>query len=81
MLYGIVFILFAFSPVAHGVDSKNHFKNPSSWTGINPVWTIGDTQVIAWETTLGVFNISFWQQSIVQESAASQGNVYCTSGQ
>ncbi|BCS25420.1 uncharacterized protein APUU_50131A [Aspergillus puulaauensis] len=76
MLYGITILFFILSPFALGADSKNNFKNPSSWTDINPVWTIGETQVIAWETTLGEFNISFWQQSIIQESAASQGNVY-----
>jgi hypothetical protein len=59
-------------------DDDNHFTNPSSWTGINPEWKLGEEQVIAWETTLEVFNISFWQQSLFQQTAASQGNVYCT---
>ncbi|KAL4755433.1 hypothetical protein BDW72DRAFT_189192 [Aspergillus terricola var. indicus] len=57
-------------------DDENHFTNPSSWTGINPEWELGEEQVIAWETTLEVFNISFWQQSLFQQTAASQGNVY-----
>ncbi|KAL4951569.1 hypothetical protein BDW69DRAFT_196366 [Aspergillus filifer] len=57
-------------------DDNNHFTNPSSWTGINPEWQLGDNQVIAWETTLETFNISIWQQSLFQETAASQGNVY-----
>ncbi|KAL4795269.1 hypothetical protein BDV19DRAFT_389401 [Aspergillus venezuelensis] len=57
-------------------DDDNHFTNPSSWTGINPEWELGDTQVIAWKTTLDTFNISIWQQSLFQETAASQGNVY-----
>ncbi|KAL4737796.1 hypothetical protein BDV11DRAFT_190794 [Aspergillus similis] len=57
-------------------DDENHFMNPSSWTGINPEWKLGEEQVIAWETTLEVFNISFWQQSLFQQTAASQGNVY-----
>lgn len=67
---GLVFITVA-------SDSNNYFTNPASNTGINPVWTLGENQVIAWKTTLGVFNVSIWQQSLVQQSAASQGNIYC----
>lgn len=59
-----------------GTDGENYFTNPASNDGINPVFTLGDEQVISWKTTLGVFNISMWQQSLVQQSAASQGNVY-----
>ncbi|KAL4783507.1 hypothetical protein BJX76DRAFT_348501 [Aspergillus varians] len=70
----ILFIILALT--ARAADDKNHFTNPSSWTGINPVWKLGEEQVIAWKTTLGEFNISFWQQSIFQQTAASQGNVY-----
>lgn len=61
-------------------DGKNYFTNPASNTGINPVWALGDTQVISWKTELGVFNVSIWQQSLVQESAASQGNIYGKKG-
>ncbi|OJK02432.1 hypothetical protein ASPACDRAFT_41260 [Aspergillus aculeatus ATCC 16872] len=57
-------------------DANNYFIKPSSGNGINPVWTLGDDQVISWKTTLGVFNVSIWQQSLVQQSAASQGNIY-----
>ncbi|KAL4936343.1 hypothetical protein BDV06DRAFT_233512 [Aspergillus oleicola] len=75
MLYLLVLIIF-FTLTARAVDDDNHFTNPSSWTGINPEWELGDDQVIAWETTLKTFNISIWQQSLFQETAASQGNVY-----
>lgn len=76
----IFIILFALVTLAiGGTDGENYFTSPASNTGINPVYTLGDQQVISWKTTLGVFNISMWQQSLVQEGAASQGNVYCTS--
>ncbi|KAA8649334.1 hypothetical protein EYZ11_011621 [Aspergillus tanneri] len=71
------FYLVALLPTVCGkTDANNYFINPSSNTGIAPVWTLGDQQVISWKTTLEVFNISMWQQSLVQQSAASQGNVY-----
>ncbi|KAL4882885.1 hypothetical protein BJY04DRAFT_186241 [Aspergillus karnatakaensis] len=74
MLY--LFILAILTLLARAKDDNNHFTNPSSWTGINPEWQLGDQQVIAWKTTLGTFNISIWQQSLFQQTAASQGNVY-----
>ncbi|KAL2013394.1 hypothetical protein VTN00DRAFT_919 [Thermoascus crustaceus] len=57
--------------------SNNRFVNPpASNSAENPVWTLGDQQVISWVTTLPTFNISIWQQSTVQRSAASGGNVF-----
>ncbi|KAI2865007.1 hypothetical protein CBS63078_11074 [Aspergillus niger] len=76
MLYLLLVPLFFFAYIPKGTDPNNYFISPSSNTGINPVWTLGDEQVIWWKTTLGVFNISFWQESLVQQSAASQGNIY-----
>ncbi|OJI82655.1 hypothetical protein ASPTUDRAFT_43937 [Aspergillus tubingensis CBS 134.48] len=76
MLSLLLVPLFFFVHITQGSDSNNYFITPSSNTGINPVWTLGEEQVINWKTTLGVFNISFWQQSLVQQSAASQGNIY-----
>jgi hypothetical protein len=74
----VLIIAFAWlASIVVASDSKNYFTNPASNTGINPVWTLGDKQVVAWKTTLEVFNVSIWQQSLVQQSAASQGNIYC----
>ncbi|KAL4765624.1 uncharacterized protein BDW70DRAFT_66561 [Aspergillus foveolatus] len=75
MLY-LLLIIIILTVTTRAADDDNHFTNPSSWTGINPEWKLGEEQVIAWETTLEVFNISFWQQSLFQQTAASQGNVY-----
>ncbi|KAK2761270.1 hypothetical protein FQN54_001792 [Arachnomyces sp. PD_36] len=77
LLPSLLLILLGIISTARGTDfSKNYFTSPASNTGINPVWTLGDTEVISWETTLGVFEISIWQESLVQVGAASQGNVY-----
>ncbi|PYH90413.1 hypothetical protein BO71DRAFT_402236 [Aspergillus ellipticus CBS 707.79] len=76
MSYFIIFILFFLIQITRGTDANNYFITPSSDNDINPIWTLGDEQVISWATTLGIFNISFWQQSLVEESAASQGNIY-----
>ncbi|RAH74494.1 uncharacterized protein BO66DRAFT_425495 [Aspergillus aculeatinus CBS 121060] len=72
----VLLLLYLLIQRAATSDANNYFINPSSGNGINPVWTLGDDQVISWKTTLGVFNVSIWQQSLVQQSAASQGNIY-----
>lgn len=77
LIQSLFIFLFGIVPTVRA--DTNYFTNPASNTGINPIWTLGDTQVIAWETTLEVFNVTIWQQSLVQEGAASQGNIYCTS--
>lgn len=60
-----------------GSDSHNYFTNPASNSGVNPVFTLGDKLVVSWKTTLDVFNVSIWQQSLVETGAASQGNIFC----
>ncbi|KAF9893917.1 hypothetical protein FE257_008888 [Aspergillus nanangensis] len=54
----------------------NYFMNPASNTGINPEWEVGDEQVVSWKTTTGAFNISLWQQSLVEQAAISQVNIF-----
>ncbi|PWY78259.1 hypothetical protein BO70DRAFT_430175 [Aspergillus heteromorphus CBS 117.55] len=78
MLYSLLLLLSFFIQIeiTRGSDASNYFINPSSGNDINPVWTLGEEQVISWATTLGTFNISMWQESLVEESAASQGNIY-----
>lgn len=78
LVQSLPFLLLGLIPVAAGSNGKNYFTSPATNTGINPVYTIGDKLLISWETTLGEFNVSFWQQSLVQQSAASQGNIYGT---
>jgi hypothetical protein len=70
--------IFSFITFAAG-DNKNYFTSPASNTGVKPVFTLGDQLLVSWVTELGEFNVTFWQQSIVEESAASQGNIYCMS--
>lgn len=65
--------------LAVSADNKNYFTSPASNNGINPVYTIGDDLLVSWVTELGVFNVTIWQESLVQQSAASQGNIYCKS--
>jgi hypothetical protein len=60
-------------------SNNNYFTSPISSTGVRPVFTLGDQLLVSWITELDEFNVSFWQQSLVQESAASQGNIYCMS--
>ncbi|KAL3435742.1 hypothetical protein BDV09DRAFT_184747 [Aspergillus tetrazonus] len=67
MLYLLLFITM-FTVTTRAADDDNRSTNPSSWTGINPEWKLGEEQVIAWETTLEVFNISFWQQTKIHAS-------------
>ncbi|KAJ5608292.1 hypothetical protein N7537_004911 [Penicillium hordei] len=59
-----------------GSDPDNYFTSPADNTGINPVFTLGDKLVVSWKTRLDVFNVSIWQQSLVETGAASQGNIY-----
>ncbi|KAL2002199.1 hypothetical protein VTN02DRAFT_462 [Thermoascus thermophilus] len=74
----LVFVALFQGVVAQGNGaSHNRFVNPpSSNSAENLVWTLGDQEVISWVTTLPTFNISIWQQSMVQESAASGGNIF-----
>ncbi|KAJ6123783.1 hypothetical protein N7471_011100 [Penicillium samsonianum] len=59
-----------------GSDNHNYFTNPASNSGVNPVFTLGDKLLVSWKTTLDVFNVSIWQQSLVETGAASQGNIF-----
>ncbi|OQD77057.1 hypothetical protein PENDEC_c003G06630 [Penicillium decumbens] len=52
--------IFGFILVAAG-DNNNYFTNQL---------------LVSWITELSEFNITFWQQSLIQQSAASQGNIY-----
>lgn len=70
------FILVLIPAVFARTDPKNHFNNPAFNNGKLPVWTVGELQVISWETQLDVFNLSFWQQSLMEDGASSQGNIY-----
>lgn len=70
--------LFGITLVAASSD-KSYFTSPVSGTGVRPIFTLGDQLLVSWVTDLGEFNITFWQQSLIQDSAASQGNIYCTS--
>ena len=81
MHLGKYFIIFLTKLICVSLASNgnNYFTNPASNNGINPVWTLGDEQLISWRTTLDVFNVSIWQQSLVEQGASSQGNVYCMS--
>ncbi|KAJ5912342.1 hypothetical protein N7504_001225 [Penicillium tannophilum] len=67
--------LFGPTLIAASSDT-NYFTSPVSNTAVRPVFTLGDQLQISWVTELGTFNVTFWQQSQVQESAASQGNIY-----
>ncbi|KAJ5162316.1 hypothetical protein N7492_007708 [Penicillium capsulatum] len=58
------------------VTGDNYFKSPAQSHGKDPVLTLGETQLVSWETSLDVFNVTIWQQSRYQESAASKGNIY-----
>lgn len=80
LIQSLFIFLFGIILLARG-QKESRFTNPSANNGNNPVWALGDKQVISWETTLPVFNVTIWQQSLVQESAASQGNLYCTRGE
>ncbi|CAI7669147.1 unnamed protein product [Penicillium bialowiezense] len=75
-VHRLVLIFIGLISVAHGSDDSNYITNPASNTGINPVWALGEQQVISWKTELEVFNVTFWQQSLVEQSAASKGNIF-----
>lgn len=73
----LILFLAGIASLVAGSDPNNYFTNPADNTGINPVYALGDKLVISWKTTLDVFNVSIWQQSLVETGAASQGNIYC----
>lgn len=73
----LILFLASIASLVAGSDPDNYFTNPADNSGINPVFTLGDKLVVSWKTTLDVFNVSIWQQSLVETGAASQGNIYC----
>lgn len=79
MLHPLLVLLVGFILVPGRECDAGYFINPSTNTDTNPVWTLGDEQVISWRTSLDVFNISMWQESLVSVGATSIGNVYCMS--
>jgi hypothetical protein len=70
-----IIIVFVFVWVEAAVSQgtgvvRNRFVNPpASDSAENPVWTLGDQQVISWMTTVPIYDISIWQQSLTQELA------------
>ncbi|KAJ5790469.1 uncharacterized protein N7518_007480 [Penicillium psychrosexuale] len=72
----LILLLAGVASLVAGGDDHNYFTNPASNTGVNPVFTLGDKLVVSWKTTLEVFNVSIWQQSLVETGAASQGNIF-----
>ncbi|KAJ5948315.1 hypothetical protein N7466_001330 [Penicillium verhagenii] len=74
LAHALVPIILGSSLVA--ADNKNYFTSPVSNTAARPSFTLGDQVQVSWVTELGEFNVTFWQESLVQESAASQGNIY-----
>ncbi|KAJ9491212.1 hypothetical protein VN97_g2021 [Penicillium thymicola] len=72
----LLYFLAGIVSLVAGSDPDNYFTNPADNTGINPVFALGDKLVVSWKTTLEVFNVSIWQQSLVETGAASQGNIY-----
>ncbi|EIT81220.1 hypothetical protein BDV35DRAFT_289520 [Aspergillus flavus] len=57
--------------------SNNRFINPPAANSAeNPVWVLGEQQVISWMTTWTTFNISIWHQSLGEETAYSLGDIY-----
>ncbi|KAJ5704842.1 hypothetical protein N7536_000531 [Penicillium majusculum] len=72
----LILFLASIASLVAGSDPDNYFTNPADNSGINPVFTLGDKLVVSWKTTLDVFNVSIWQQSLVETGAASQGNIY-----
>lgn len=43
---------------------------------LNPVWNIGETQVIRWLTNLTSYNVTLWQQGIKDPGAALAAIVF-----
>ena len=72
----LILLLMGVASFVTGSDTKNYFTSPASNTG-NPVFALGDELVVSWKTTLDVFNVSIWQQSLVETGASSQGNIFC----
>lgn len=59
--------------------SANRFINPpAANSALNPVWVLGQQQVIIWTTTLTTFNISIWQQNLVETSAVQGSIIFST---
>ncbi|KAE8161598.1 hypothetical protein BDV40DRAFT_301239 [Aspergillus tamarii] len=57
--------------------SNNRFINPPAANSAeNPVWVLGEEQVVSWMTTWTTFNISLWHQSLDKEEAVSVTNIY-----
>ena len=59
--------------------SNNRFINPPAANSAeNPVWVLGEEQVVSWMTTWTTFNISLWHQSLGKQTAVSVANIYST---
>lgn len=46
----------------------------------NPVWTVGQDQVIAWQSDAPISNLSFWQQNLSIASARNGGDIFGSRG-
>lgn len=73
-MYYLLIAALILSCISTTTGQTNYFINPSSNGGPNSVGTLGEKQVISWKTSLPEYNISFWQQSLVQEIADRQGS-------
>ncbi|KAE8361815.1 hypothetical protein BDV27DRAFT_160374 [Aspergillus caelatus] len=74
----IIFLCGAEIVIAQGDGtSNNRFINPPAANSAeNPVWVLGEEQVVSWMTTWTTFNISLWHQSLGKQTAVSVGNIY-----
>ncbi|KGO68442.1 hypothetical protein PITC_070670 [Penicillium italicum] len=72
----LILLLASVTSFVAGNDANNHFTNPPDNNGNKPVYTLGDELVVSWTTTLDIFNVSFWQQDLVETGASSQGNIF-----
>ncbi|EAS36132.3 uncharacterized protein CIMG_01486 [Coccidioides immitis RS] len=57
---------------------RNRFLNPAPG-GRNPVWLIGEQQVISWKTEFTVYNISIWHQYPTNDGATFGSVLYSAS--
>ncbi|KAK2757555.1 hypothetical protein FQN54_004524 [Arachnomyces sp. PD_36] len=73
LIKSLLIFLFGIAPtVRAAANEKNHFINPTS----HEVWSIGDVHTIEWITELKDVNVTFWQQSLTEDSASKDGNIY-----
>lgn len=67
--------LLALAPVAWA-----KFSSPDVENGAKPAWTVGDRQVVAWDSSdnhADEVNVTLWQQFPVGEGAKNIALVYC----